>query len=107
MGEMRHLIGLLLGTEEDWPRAFELLAERVGPLRAQGETHELPLERIVNEPFSLRAMRIDTPAVALGATTLFARPPRTTPTFSVEGPRRSLLGSAGSRLFIATMASER
>jgi hypothetical protein len=50
-----HLIGLLLGTEEDWPRAFELLAGRIGPVQAGGETHELPLERIVNEPFSLRA----------------------------------------------------
>ena len=50
-----HLIGLLLGTEEDWPRAFELLAERVGPVRSGGESHELPLQRIVNEPFSLRA----------------------------------------------------
>ena len=27
-----HLIGLLLGTEEDWPRAFETLLERVGPI---------------------------------------------------------------------------
>jgi hypothetical protein len=49
-----HLIGLLLGTEEDWPRAFELFAERIGPVRVGGGTHELPLERIVNEPFSLR-----------------------------------------------------
>ena len=25
MSETTHLIGLLLGTEEDWPRAFETL----------------------------------------------------------------------------------
>ena len=25
-----HLIGLLLGTEEDWPRAFETLLGRSG-----------------------------------------------------------------------------
>jgi hypothetical protein len=56
-----HPIGLLLGTEEDWPRAFELLADRVGPIRVGGETHELPLERIVNEPFPLR----DRPRYAL------------------------------------------
>jgi hypothetical protein len=50
-----HLIGLLLGTEEDWPRAFELLVRRVGALRHDGRTYELRTERIVNEPFSLRA----------------------------------------------------
>ena len=27
----RHLIGLLLGTEEDWPRAFETIMRRIGP----------------------------------------------------------------------------
>jgi hypothetical protein len=50
-----HLIGLLLGTEEDWPRAFELLSERVGSVRWRGETHKLRIERIVIEPFDLRA----------------------------------------------------
>ena len=50
----RHLIGLLLGTEEDWPRAFEHLLARVGPIRYGGETHELVSERITNEPFDLR-----------------------------------------------------
>ena len=33
-----HLIGLLLGTEEDWPRAFETLVERLGPIRHGGTT---------------------------------------------------------------------
>jgi hypothetical protein len=50
----RHLIGLLLGTEEDWPSAFETLVERLGPIEWRGETHELATERIVNEPFDLR-----------------------------------------------------
>ena len=27
-----HLIGLLLGAEEDWPRAFEAILRRVGPI---------------------------------------------------------------------------
>jgi hypothetical protein len=49
-----HLIGLLLGTEEDWPRAFETLVERLGPIRgADGETHRLTTERITIEPFDL------------------------------------------------------
>jgi hypothetical protein len=50
-----HLLGLLLGTEEDWPRAFEALVGRLGPLRWRGEEHRLTTERIVNEPFDLRA----------------------------------------------------
>jgi hypothetical protein len=50
----QHLIGLLLGTEEDWPSAFETLLARVGPIKHGGETHELVSERIVNEPFDLR-----------------------------------------------------
>jgi hypothetical protein len=50
-----HLIGLLLGTEEDWPRAFEALVGRLGPVRWRGEQHRLTTERIVNEPFDLRA----------------------------------------------------
>jgi hypothetical protein len=50
-----HLIGLLLGTEEDWPRAFEHLLSRVGPIEHDGETHELSCERITIEPFDLRA----------------------------------------------------
>jgi hypothetical protein len=49
-----HLIGLLLGTEEDWPTAFEQVLGRVGPVTHRGERHELRTERIVNEPFRLR-----------------------------------------------------
>ena len=36
-----HLIGLLLGTEEDWPRAFETLLARVGPVTSDGTTHHV------------------------------------------------------------------
>jgi hypothetical protein len=51
---MRHLIGLVLGTEEDWPPAFEQLVARVGPFTWRGSTHELATERVLNEPFDLR-----------------------------------------------------
>ena len=34
-----HLIGLLLGTEEDWPGAFEQIVSRLPPLSVGGETH--------------------------------------------------------------------
>jgi hypothetical protein len=50
----RQLIGLLLGTEEDWPTAFEAIVSRLGPIRVQGETYEITTERILNEPFDLR-----------------------------------------------------
>ncbi len=49
-----HLIGLLLGTEDDWPTAFESLVTRLGPVEYRGERHELTTERITNEPFDLR-----------------------------------------------------
>ncbi|TML99684.1 MAG: hypothetical protein E6G10_18305 [Actinobacteria bacterium] len=55
MAETTHLIGLLLGTEEDWPRAFETLVERVGPITdAGGRRHRIATERITIEPFDLR-----------------------------------------------------
>jgi hypothetical protein len=50
-----HLIGLLLGTEEDWPSAFEALVRRLGPVTdAAGDTHRFDVERISIEPFDLR-----------------------------------------------------
>jgi hypothetical protein len=49
-----HLVGLLLGTEEDWPSALEAIVGRLGRLSHRGETHELTTERIANEPFDLR-----------------------------------------------------
>ena len=51
-----HLIGLLLGTEEDWPSAFEALTRRLGPVTdGSGVSHHLDVERISIEPFDLRA----------------------------------------------------
>jgi hypothetical protein len=55
MPDSAHLIGLLLGTEEDWPRAFETLLGRLGPIKdASGTTHRITSERITIEPFDLR-----------------------------------------------------
>ena len=48
--ETRHLIGLLLGTENDWPTAFESIIRRMGSV---GE-HAFDVERVTIEPFSLR-----------------------------------------------------
>jgi hypothetical protein len=51
----RHLIGLLLGTEEDWPLAFEEVLRRLGPVTGPGGSrHEFSCERITIEPFRLR-----------------------------------------------------
>jgi hypothetical protein len=53
--DTRHLIGLLLGTEEDWPRAFEEILRRLGPVAGTGGTrHVFDCERITIEPFDLR-----------------------------------------------------
>ncbi len=50
-----HLIGMLLGTEEDWPTAFEEILRRLGPVRGPGGSqHSFECERITIEPFSLR-----------------------------------------------------
>jgi D-ala D-ala ligase C-terminus len=50
-----HLIGLLLGTEEDWPRAFETLVARLGVITdGSGQRHRIAAERITIEPFDLR-----------------------------------------------------
>ena len=52
----RHLIGLLLGTEDDWPTAFEEIVRRLGPVEGpDGSRHAFDTERITIEPFSLRA----------------------------------------------------
>jgi len=51
----RHIIGLLLGTEEDWPVAFEEILLRLGPVEGVGGArHTFDCERITIEPFSLR-----------------------------------------------------
>lgn len=54
MSDTRHLIGLLLGAEEDWPRAFEAIAERVGAFSYGNQTHRLDTERVHIAPFNLR-----------------------------------------------------
>ena len=50
----QHLIGLLLGNEEDWPGAFESMMRRLPPISYEGETHSFGTERITIEPFDLR-----------------------------------------------------
>jgi hypothetical protein len=54
VAERTHLVGLLLGTEDDWPTAFEALAARLPEIEHDGDTHRVEVERIVNEPFDLR-----------------------------------------------------
>jgi hypothetical protein len=50
-----HLIGLLLGTEQDWPSVFEQLVRRVGTVTDAADTeHRYETERITIEPFNLR-----------------------------------------------------
>jgi hypothetical protein len=49
-----HCIGLVLGAENDWPRAFEALAARAGSFEWRGETHSLDVSRVSYEPFDLR-----------------------------------------------------
>jgi hypothetical protein len=50
-----HLIGLLLGTEDDWPTAFQSLVRQLGTVRHAGAEHTIDTERITIEPFDLRA----------------------------------------------------
>src|SRR3954454_24839005 len=52
--DSRHLIGLLLGTENDWPTAFEALVHRLRAVPGQARHHALDVERVTTEPFSLR-----------------------------------------------------
>jgi hypothetical protein len=54
--ETAHLIGLLLGTEQDWPSAFEAIMRSVGTVTdALGTEHRYDVERMTIEPFDLRA----------------------------------------------------
>jgi hypothetical protein len=56
MTDARHVIGLLLGTEEDWPSAFETIVRRLGPVTdSAGKQHDYSVERITIEPFDLRS----------------------------------------------------
>jgi hypothetical protein len=52
--ETTHLIGLLLGTEDDWPTAFEAIVRRMGQVSGPGGEHAFDVERVTIEPFSLR-----------------------------------------------------
>src|SRR4249919_635905 len=54
MSVNRHLVGLLLGAEEDWPQAFEAISSRVGVFRYAGVDHVLDTERVHIHPFNLR-----------------------------------------------------
>ena len=49
-----HLVGLLLGAEEDWPQAFEALTARLGAFSHAGTEHVLDTERVHIAPFNLR-----------------------------------------------------
>jgi len=54
MAPNRHLVGLLLGMEEDWPRAFEEITRRVGVFKHSGTEHAIDVERVHISPFNLR-----------------------------------------------------
>jgi hypothetical protein len=55
MADVEHTIGLLLGTEDDWPRAYEALLRRLGVVKtADGRTHRARSVRVTIEPFNLR-----------------------------------------------------
>ncbi len=50
-----HLIGLMLGAEDDWPIAFEALLRRAAlNFNDGGQRHSFGIERIAIEPFDLR-----------------------------------------------------
>lgn len=54
-GSVSHLVGLLLGTELDWPTAFEALMRATGPITdGHGRQHRVETERVTIEPFRLR-----------------------------------------------------
>ena len=55
MADVEHTIGLLLGTEDDWPRAYEALLRRLGVVAgADGKSHRVRSVRVTIEPFNLR-----------------------------------------------------
>src|SRR3954467_9843155 len=55
MADVEHTIGLLLGTEDDWPRAYEALLRRLGVVTGpDGRTHRATSVRVTIEPFNLR-----------------------------------------------------
>jgi len=55
MVDVEHTIGLLLGTEDDWPRAYEALLSRLGVVTSgDGRKHRTRSVRVTIEPFNLR-----------------------------------------------------
>src|ERR1700753_2242420 len=54
MADVEHVVGLLLGTEDDWPRAYETLLSRGGPISGGGRSHRVRSVRVTIEPFNLR-----------------------------------------------------
>lgn len=55
MADVEHTIGLLLGTEDDWPRAYEAMLRRIGAITDdRGRTHRTRSVRVTIEPFNLR-----------------------------------------------------
>lgn len=48
-----HLVGLLLGAEQDWPTAFEEILRRVGTIHDDRGRHDFRSERLTIEPFTL------------------------------------------------------
>ncbi|HEY0002108.1 MAG TPA: hypothetical protein VGB74_16775 [Actinoplanes sp.] len=55
MADVEHTIGLLLGTEDDWPRAYEALLRRLGVVTGpDGRSHRTGSVRVTVEPFNLR-----------------------------------------------------
>lgn len=56
MSRTDHLVGLLLGTEQDWPAAFTEIMRRLGPVTdGAGRTHDFEVKRVTIEPFDLRS----------------------------------------------------
>ncbi|MCM4079729.1 ATP-grasp domain-containing protein [Paractinoplanes hotanensis] len=55
MADVEHTIGLLLGMEDDWPRAYEALVRRLGVVAGpDGKSHRANSVRVTIEPFNLR-----------------------------------------------------
>jgi hypothetical protein len=55
VADVEHTVGLLLGTEDDWPRAYESLLRRLGTVTAgDGRSHRTRSVRVTIEPFNLR-----------------------------------------------------
>ena len=57
MSVTEHTIGLLLGTEEDWPAAFEALVARARPGRRPHAAHRADPQRAVRPSLRSRATR--------------------------------------------------